>query len=180
MTLRTPSQTIGPFFHVGLKWEGGEKVAFAAPGDRIVLTGRVFDGAGNPIADALIETWQAGPDGKVPGIGTAPTPAGYSRAATDGEGRYTIETLMPGACAGADGEKLPPQIHVTMFARGLLKALRTRVFLADADAVRSDPLARAAGARVATLMAIADAKAPGTWRWDIRLQGKDETAFIEP
>lgn len=180
MTLRTPSQTIGPFFHVGLKWEGGEKVAFAIPGERIVLTGRVFDGAGNPVADALIETWQAGPDGKVPGAGTVPKPSGYSRVATDGEGRYTIETLMPGACAGAGGEKLPPQVHVTIFARGLLKAVRTRVFLADADTVRNDPLARAAGPRVATLMAVPDAKAPGTWRWDIRLQGKDETAFIEP
>ena len=180
MTLRTPSQTIGPFFHVGLKWEGGDNVAFAIPGERIVLTGRVFDGAGNAIADALIETWQAGPDGKVPAAGTAPKPSGYSRAATDGEGRYSIETLMPGACTGAGGEKLPPQVHVTIFARGLLKALRTRVFLADAEAVRNDPLARAAGARVATLLASPDARAPGTWRWDIRLQGKEETAFIEP
>ena len=180
MTLRTPSQTIGPFFHVGLKWEGGNKIAFAVPGERIVLTGCVFDGAGNPIADALIETWQAGPDGNVPGLGTEPKPSGCSRAATDGEGRYTIDTLMPGSCTAAGGEKFPPQIHVTIFARGLLKALRTRVFLADAESVKNDPLARAAGSRAATLIAAKDAKERGTWRWDIRLQGKDETAFIEP
>ena len=180
MHIRTPSQTIGPFFHVGLKWEGGEKVAFEAAGERIVLTGRVDDGAGNAVADALIETWQAGPDGKAPAPGSKATPSGYGRAATDAEGRYTIETLMPGACTGAGGEHYAPQIHVTIFARGLLKALRTRVFLADAAAVKDDPLAQAAGPRVGTLIAAQDAASPGTWRWDVRLQGKDETAFIEP
>ncbi len=179
MAIRTPSQTIGPFFHVGLKWEEGEKVAFESRGERITLTGRVHDGAGNPIADALIETWQAGPDGRAPVPGSAARVTGYSRAATDADGRYTIETVMPGACAGAGGEKLPPQIHVTIFARGLLKALRTRVFLAEPAAVTGDPLARAAGPRVDTLIALRDAKDSGTWRWDVRFQGKDETAFIE-
>lgn len=180
MNIRTPSQTIGPFFHVGLKWEGGEKVAFETQGERIVLTGRVQDGAGNAVADALIETWQAGPDGNAPAPGSAASVTGYSRAATDADGRYSIETLMPGACIGADGDKFPPQIHVTIFARGLLKALRTRVFLAEPAAVKDDPLARAAGSRAGTLIAVRDSKEPGTWRWDVRFQGKDETVFIEP
>ncbi len=179
MAIRTPSQTIGPFFHVGLKWEGGEKVAFQTAGTPLVLTGRVYDGSGAVIADALIETWQAGPDGAAPRGGPSAKAAGYSRAATDSEGRYRIETLMPGACTGPGGENYPPQIHVTIFARGLLKALRTRAILADAESARTDPLVQAAGARAATLIAARDPKNAGTWHWDIRFQGKDETAFID-
>jgi protocatechuate 3,4-dioxygenase alpha subunit len=179
MTVRTPSQTIGPFFHVGLKWDGGAHVAFASAGEKIVLTGRVFDGSGAVVADALIETWQADAAGKMPVAVTGEKPHGYSRVATDAEGRYRIETIMPGACVGAAGEKYAPQIHVTVFARGLLKAVRTRVLLATAGDARDDPLARAAGQRAATLIAAKDAKDAGTWHWDIRLQGKDETVFIE-
>lgn len=179
MVVRTPSQTIGPFFHVGLKWDDGSRVEFGSVGEKVVLTGLVYDGSGTPVADALFETWQADPGGKAPGAGVAAKPFGYSRIATDSEGRYTIETLMPGACIGALGEKFAPQIHVTIFARGLLKAVRTRVFLATPEAIKEDPLGRAAGARAATLSAVRDAKDPGIWRWDVRLQGKDETAFIE-
>lgn len=179
MSLRTPSQTVGPFFHVGLKWEDGNRIAFAVTGTRVMLTGQVYDGAGALVADALIETWQAGPDGKAPTNAPGAKPAGYGRAGTDAEGRYSIETVMPGACTGPGGEKYAPQLQVTIFARGLLKALHTRVFLAEPEAIKDDPLARAAGARAATLTAKRDAADPQTWRWDIRLQGKDETVFIE-
>ena len=178
MITRTPSQTVGPFFHVGLKWDGGEMVSFSGPGERITLTGRVYDGAGEPIADALVETWQADPSGKVPGPGDTGRACGYSRVATDANGRYSIDTLMPGACSGPAGEKYGPQINVTIFARGLLKAVRTRVFLAAPESIREDPLARAAGQRAATLIATRDASDPKVWRWDVRLQGKDETVFI--
>ena len=179
MTLRTPSQTIGPFFHVGLKWEEGAKVVFPVAGERIVLTGRVYDGSGAAVSDALIETWQAGPDGKAPGGLSVAKASGYSRAATDADGRYAIETLMPAPCTGKGGENYAPQIHVTIFARGLLKALRTRVLLGDPEVVKRDPLARAAGPRASTLAATQDANEVAVWRWDVRLQGKDETAFIE-
>jgi protocatechuate 3,4-dioxygenase, alpha subunit len=179
MAPRTPSQTIGPFFHVGLKWEGGEKVAFAAPGERIVLTGRVFDGSGAVVSDAMIETWQADTGGKVPGAG--PDKAfGCSRVNTDADGRYTVETSMPGACTGPNGEKYAPQIHVTIFSRGLLKALRTRVLLASPERAAADPLVSAAGPRASTVIASRDEKNPSLWHWDIRLQGANETAFIEP
>ena len=178
MPIRTPSQTIGPFFHVGLQWKDGHSVLFSGPGESIVLTGCVYDGAGAPMADALVETWQADPAGKVPGTGDAARPYGYSRAATASDGRFSVETVMPGACAGSGGEKHAPQISVTIFARGLLKAVRTRVFVASSDAARDDPLIRAAGPRSATLMAIRDGKDPGIWHWDVRLQGKDETVFI--
>jgi protocatechuate 3,4-dioxygenase alpha subunit len=179
MVVRTPSQTIGPFFHVGLKWDEGDKVAFGSVGEKVILTGLVYDGSGALVADALVETWQADPTGKVPAGGASAKPYGYSRTATDSNGRFTIETLMPGACSGPSGEKYAPQVHVTIFARGLLKAVRTRVFLAAPEAIKDDPLARAAGARAATLIATQDAKDASVWRWDIRLQGKGETAFIE-
>lgn len=178
MSMRTPSQTIGPFFHVGLKWESGQDVVFAQEGERITLTGCVYDGEGAPIADALLETWQADAAGRAPGGGDPLRPYGYSRVATDAAGRYKVETCMPGACSGPDGAKYAPQINVTLFARGLLKAVRTRVFLAPAAAVQEDPLARAAGARVKTLIATRDAGDARTWRWDVRLQGADETVFI--
>jgi protocatechuate 3,4-dioxygenase, alpha subunit len=179
MALRTPSQTIGPFFHVGLKWEGGDKVAFATPGERIVLTGRVYDGSGAVVSDAMIETWQADAGGKVPGAG--PDAAfGCSRVNTDADGRYAVETSMPGACTGPNGEKYAPQIHVTIFSRGLLKALRTRVVLASPASAADDPLVRAAGPRASTVIASRDEKTPSVWHWDIRLQGANETAFIEP
>jgi protocatechuate 3,4-dioxygenase alpha subunit len=154
-------------------------VQFAGSGEKIILTGCVYDGAGTPIADAMVETWQADPAGKVPGAGAAARAYGYSRAMTGSDGRYTVETLMPGVCTGAGGENYAPQVNVTIFARGLLKAVRTRVFVAAADAVKDDPLARAARPRLATLIAARDAQDPKVWRWDVRLQGKDETAFIE-
>jgi protocatechuate 3,4-dioxygenase alpha subunit len=179
MIVRTPSQTIGPFFHVGLKWENGNQVELGSPGEQIVLTGHIYDGAGAIVTDALIETWQADSTGKIPGAGSAGKAQGYSRAATDEAGMFTIETLMPGACRGPAGEAYAPQLHVTLFARGLLKAVRTRVFMASREAIKDDPLAHAAGPRAATLIAAKDARDPKIWRWDVRLQGKDETVFIE-
>ncbi len=179
MAVRTPSQTVGPFFHVGLKWEEGDKVTFASPGEQVVLTGRVYDGAGAVVADALLETWQADPGGKVPVAGPGDKAAGYGRAGTDSEGRFSITTSMPGAVEGPKGEHYAPQVQLTVFARGLLKPVKTRVFLAEAQAIKDDPLARAAGARAATLIAKRDPKDPKVWHWDVRLQGKDETAFIE-
>ena len=179
MTIRTPSQTIGPFFHVGLKWDDGGKVPFSGPGERIRLTGRVYDGSGAPVADALLETWQTDASGNVPVAGEADRACGYGRVATDADGNYTLDTLMPGACSGPGQKNYVPQINVTIFARGLLKAVRSRVFLAAADAVKDDPLARAAGGRAKTLVAVRDAQDSKLWRWDVRLQGKDETVFIE-
>lgn len=179
MTIRTPSQTIGPFFHVGLKWEDGHRVALEPGGEKVVLTGTVYDGAGALVADALVETWQADPGGNVPGTGAGPKPQGYGRSGTDRKGKYLIETSMPGARTASGGDSYVPQIHVTIFARGLLKAVRTRVFLASPDQVKDDPLGRAAGGRASTLIALRDGSDRSLWRWDIRLQGKGETVFIE-
>ncbi len=165
---RTPSQTIGPFFHEALRWTDGDRVSFAAPGSAFVLAGRILDGAGEPVADAMIETWQRLPDGS-PAAGSD-GPHGFGRIETGRDGGYRLKTAIADAQA--------PYIDVTIFARGLLKPLRTRVHLAGADAARADPLlAPIAGSpRLATLVAT-PAGAAGL-RWDIRLQGEGETVFF--
>jgi protocatechuate 3,4-dioxygenase alpha subunit len=168
---RTPSQTVGPFFHEALRWPDGGKVTFAEAGERIVLAGRVIDGAGNPVGDALIETWQLSPQGTTPAPATGDArPHGFGRVETAQDGTFRIETLMPGGAA--------PCIEVSLFARGLLKALRTRVYFAAEDRVRADPVLRGLSGsdRVRTLLA--QAAAPGEYRWEMRLQGPGETVFF--
>ena len=177
----TPSQTVGPFFARDLLWKDGGIVLFPGGGDRITLTGCVFDGSGAPIFDALFETWQADPSGKFPSGHDGARPYGYGRVSTDTEGRYVIETVKPGSYKGPSGESYAPQISVAIFARGLLKALHTRVFLAPLDLVKDDPLARAIGdpERLRTLVATPDTRDPKTYRWDVRLRGAGEAVFIE-
>lgn len=177
----TPSQTVGPFFARDLLWKDGGTVLFPGRADRITLTGSVFDGNGAPIHDALFETWQADPSGAVPSGHDGARPYGYGRVSTDAEGRYAIETVVPGPFKGPAGERYAPQISVAIFARGLLKALHTRVFIAAPDVVKDDPLARAIGdpARLQTLIASRDAKDPKLYRWDVRLRGAGETVFLE-
>lgn len=167
MAERTPSQTVGPFFHEALRWKDGGKVPLAGDGRPVVLTGRITDGAGAPVADALIETWQLPPDGTAAASGN---PRGFGRVETGHDGTFRVETRMPPGNA--------PFLEVTLFARGLLKPLRTRVYLAPENAVRAEPLlaAVAASPRLATLVAhpVADAE----YRWDVRLQGEGETVFF--
>jgi len=177
----TPSQTVGPFFARDLLWKDGGIVLFPGGGDRITLTGCVFDGNGAPIFDALFETWQADPSGKFPSGHDGARPYGYGRVSTDTEGRYAIETVKPGSYKGPNGESYAPQISVAIFARGLLKALHTRVFLAPLDLVKDDPLARAIGdpERLRMLVATPDPRDPKIYRWDVRLRGAGEAVFIE-
>ena len=181
MATPTPSQTVGPFFPPGLVWNEGGRVLFPGHAERITLTGRVLDGAGAAVDGALLETWQADAGGTVPGQGTGARPYGYARVFTSADGGYRIETVRPGAYTAPDGERYAPQLSVLVFARGLLKPVRTRVFLSELDAIKDDPLARAIGDadRLRTLVAARDASDPRTYRWDIRLQGAAETVFIE-
>jgi protocatechuate 3,4-dioxygenase alpha subunit len=168
---RTPSQTIGPFFHEGLRWKDAEKVAFAETGQAIVLTGRVLDGAGEPVGDAMIETWQLSPRGRAPAAAAgASRPHGFARVETAKDGSFRIETLLPGGPA--------PFLDVAIFARGLLKPLRTRAYLAREEMVRADPAlaAIAASPRVKTLVALS--AGDNAYRWDVRLQGDGETVFF--
>jgi protocatechuate 3,4-dioxygenase, alpha subunit len=181
MAKATPSQTIGPFFARELIWSDGGKVTFAGQGERVTLTGRVLDGSGAPVIDALFETWQADAAGQLPSGSEGARPYGYGRVSTGSDGGYAIDTVMPGSFRGPGGETYASQLSVTIFARGLLKGVQTRVFLAPLDAIKDDPLARAVGDpdRLRTLIAARDPGNPKIYRWDVRLQGAGETVFIE-
>lgn len=168
---RTPSQTVGPFFHEALRWKDGGRATFDEAGERVVLVGRITDGAGEPVPDALVEAWQVSPSGQVAETGASATrPAGFARVQTDRDGRFRIETLMPGGAI--------PHLEVAILGRGLLKALRTRAYLAPEAAVRADPALAAlrASPRLATL--VATRAADSQFRWDVRLQGDGETVFF--
>jgi protocatechuate 3,4-dioxygenase alpha subunit len=169
---RTPSQTIGPFFHEGLRWPEAGHVRLAEAGKRILITGRMIDGAGDPVGDAMMETWQRSPTGSAPAPATgASVPCGFGRLETAKDGTFRIETSMPGGDA--------PFLDVSIFARGLLKALRTRVYLAEEATVRRDPVLApiAASPRLRTL--VAAPTGDGAYRWDVRLQGEGETVFLD-
>jgi len=170
MTQRSASQTIGPFFHLGLRWRDGGKVAFPAKGERVVLAGRIFDGAGKAVGDALVETWQAAPAGAKGAARGKSNPFGFGRVETGKDGRFRIETSMPAGDA--------PSIDISIFARGLLKPLRTRVYLAPREKVQSDPQMKAlAGSRRLDTL-IAKPTGRTEYRWDVRLQGEGETVFF--
>ncbi len=163
----TPGQTVGPFFAFGLEYAGDSELVPAEHPDAITLRGRVLDGAGEPVPDALVELWQAGPDGRVvQQAGSlrrdAETFTGWGRCGTDAAGRYAFTTLPTGA----------PFLALTVLARGLLDRLVTRAYLPDAAA---DPFLRGLGDRHRSLLATRD---EGGFVFDIRLQGDDETVFL--
>ena len=184
MTLpQTPSQTIGPFFAVGLPWgDGPDVVAAGAPG-AIRVGGTVTDGAGDPVPDALVETWQADPAGRFAHPDDPRGPAGrsfrgFGRCPTDAEGRWAVRTLKPGPLPAPDGGVEAPHLDVSVFARGLLGRLVTRIYFPDeADANAADPLlVSIADPRVrGRLVAVADGDG---LRFDIHLQGVQETPFL--
>ncbi len=175
----TPGQTVGPFFHDALPFAGDrEIVPPGAPGS-VRLHGHVYDGAGNPVPDALLEIRQAGRDGVVPratgSLRRAGSPfTGWGRSSTDPAGRYWFSTLEPGPA----GAQPVPFFAVTVFARGLLHRLFTRAYLpADEQALATEPLLSAlAPERRSTLLARREDD--GSLRFDVYLQGPQETVFL--
>ncbi len=183
----TPSQTVGPYFAIGLPWELGPfAVPDGTPG-AIRITGVVYDGAGIPVPDALIETWQADPDGRFADLhsyGEQSQLAGFRGFARcgqeDGDGSFEIVTVKPGRVPGPahPGESMQaPHIDVSVFARGMLNRCVTRVYVADeADANASDVVLMSVPTeRRGTLVAAA---VEGGYRFDIHLQGPGETVFF--
>lgn len=188
----TPSQTVGPFLAIGLPWPDGPYVVPDGTPGAITISGRVLDGAAEPVPDALIETWQADPDGRfahpddprgAPGRRAAGAAfRGFGRCPTDAAGRYHIVTLRPGTLPGPDGGTEAPHLDVSVFARGLLDRVVTRIYFPDeTEANAADPVLSALDdGRAATLVATADpGGAAGQFRFDIRLQGGRETVFFE-
>jgi protocatechuate 3,4-dioxygenase, alpha subunit len=153
----TSSQTIGPFWHPLADPALADLTRLGATGEAIELYGQVLDGSGAPITDACVELWQATP--------AAPGFLGWGRCASDARGGFAFRTLAPDAHA--------PYLAIAILARGLVKPLWTRVYLADTNDALLAPLP---AARRATLLAQPE---PPRWRWDIRLQGDGETVFLD-
>ncbi len=181
----TPSQTVGPYFHLGLDWPGANRlVADDTPGQHIVIQGQVLDGDGVPVPDALVEIWQADDQGRYcDGHGDGhggDAGAGFrgaGRTAVDGDGRFLFETVKPGGVDDAAGRQAP-HVNLALFARGLLVHLYTRIYFEDeAAANATDPvLAQVPDARRATLVARREGD---HYTFDIHLQGAQETVFFD-
>jgi protocatechuate 3,4-dioxygenase alpha subunit len=200
----TASQTVGPFFEPCLLRDGACRNVLTRPetiGEHIRVEGRVIDGDGTPVPDALIEIWQADAHGRYnhpADKGTAPPDpdfTGFGRSGSAEDGSYWFDTIKPGPVPFDAQQWQAPHIVVTIFARGLLNHLVTRLYFADEPANASDPIlqyvpdarrptllaTRAVGTRfIASGNASGDApeNAPAVYRFDIILQGKGETVFF--
>ena len=187
--LLTPTQTVGPFFSDCLLRAGAlcnTLVGAETPGERIRITGRVLDGDGQPVPDAMVEIWQANAAGRYnhPADGRDlpldPGYTGFGRTGTDESGAFWFETIKPGPVPFDATRQQAPHISVTMFARGLLNHLLTRLYFADEAANAADPvLARVPAERRATLVARrSDVDGTPVYTFDLVLQGTDETVFF--
>ena len=181
----TPFQTIGPFFHHALLFKGGEVlVEEGTSGQQIVIEGTVRDGAGAPVGEALIEIWQANAAGRYnhpADVGDRPldtTFDGFGRTPTDESGRFSFVTIKPGSVPDLSGQPQAPHVLVSIVARGILTRLTTRIYFDDEPANETDPiLGLVPVERRPTLVAHRDAD--GRYRFDIRLQGDNETVFFD-
>jgi protocatechuate 3,4-dioxygenase alpha subunit len=179
----TPPQTVGPFLSIGLSWPAGRFVVPAGTPGAITISGVLRDGAGEPVLDGLVETWQADPDGRFdhPADPRRGAPVvegfrGFGRCATDpGTGAFEIVTVKPGAL----GDGQAPHVDVSVFARGLLDRVVTRMYFPDEEAANAaDPLlASLPPERAATL--VARAAGEGRLEFDVHLQGGRETVFLQ-
>jgi protocatechuate 3,4-dioxygenase alpha subunit len=183
----TPSQTVGPFLHIALDWPDGPFVVPDGTPGAFWIAGRVFDGAGEPVVDGLIETWQCGPDGRFaheddPRGGSEPVIAGFrgfGRSATDADGRFAILTVKPGVLPAGNGDDEAPHLDVSVFARGLLDRVVTRIYFPDeTDANAADPVLRAIADPALRSTLVAAPADGGALRFDIHLQGEHETVFF--
>ena len=181
----TSSQTIGPYLHIGMTWLVDENMApDGVSGERVTLEGRMIDADGTPVNDAMVEIWQANAHGKYAhpedarDLPIEKSFSGFGRVYTDEDGRFRVRTVKPGRVPGPDGTLQAPHLNVTIFMRGLLRHLITRVYFPgddhDADAV----LARVPAGRRETLIA-RRGDAAGALTWNVVLQGDGETVFFD-
>lgn len=186
MSLRgSTSQTIGPYLRIGLEWMVIEDVAPAGvAGERVRIEGRVTDADGKPVNDAAVEIWQANSHGRYASPEDTqdkplePAFRGYGRSLTDDSGTFRFRTIKPGRVPGPDGKPQAPHLVVTIFMRGLLKQLVTRMYFPDDAANAADPVLNLVPAeRRGTL--VAKKRADGVLEWNVVLQGKNETAFFD-
>lgn len=194
----TPSQTAGPYVHIGLApgaagfktfdrelgWVIAEE---GVPGERISVEGVVYDGLGNPVKDVLLEVWQADSNGSYPhaedpkGGKCAPGFRGWGRVITDFDtGVWKFDTIKPGQVPGRAGSTQAPHITLWLVSRGINIGLHTRMYFPEDEAAhKTDPVLNSIEQRVRVKTLIAKQTGPGLYRFDIHLQGADETVFID-
>ena len=182
----TTSQTVGPYFKIGLEWLNRDNLAGeGVSGERVTIQGRVLDGDGVPVPDAFIEIWQANAHGKYahpedeqdkpmePGF------LGYGRIPTGKDGVFRFTTIKPGPVPGPNGKEQAPHLVVSVFMRGLLKRLTTRIYFPDSRNAADPILNLVEPARRSTLIAKNAAGRPGELEWNVVLQGAEETVFFD-
>lgn len=183
--IATGSQTIGPFFAVGLTTNTalGRVAPADAKGEHIRLIVRVLDAEAKPVSDSMLELWQADASGRYchpEAGGEAAAFHGFGRLPTDAAGECVFETVRPGRVPAPRGGLQAPHINVTVFSRGMLLHLYTRIYFAgDAANAEDEVLALVPEERRPTLMAEPDPQQPGTWRFTLRLCGDRETVFFD-
>jgi protocatechuate 3,4-dioxygenase alpha subunit len=183
----TTSQTVGPYFKIGFSPLYRDELAGPeVRGERITIEGRVFDGEGRPVPDAVLELWQADTNGKYASPSALESrPAertffGFGRIPTDDEGAFRFSTIRPGSVAGPGETKQAPHIVVSIFMRGLLTRLVTRIYFFDETANEKDAVLQLVEPqRRGSLMAMPVAGNAGLWEWNVNLQGERETVFFD-
>lgn len=193
MMTQSPSQTIGPYFALGLVRKGDKVITNVlisekTAGERIRIEGCVFDGEGRPVEDAMIEIWQANKHGRYnhpldeQDKPLDPDFMGHGRAGTDPNGKYWFETIKPGSTMGPNNTTQSPHINAIVFARGMLVHAFTRIYFDNEAANQNDPVLMSIEdeARRNTLIAQREASDGRTvYRFDIHLQGENETVFFD-
>jgi protocatechuate 3,4-dioxygenase, alpha subunit len=183
----TTSQTVGPFFSIGLTWIQKDNLAgLGVSGEQITIQGRVLDGDNNPVPDALLEIWQADHQGNyaqgTEQQGERHTEGfqGFGRIPTDENGKFRFMTIKPGPVPCPDGTTQAPHIAVSVFARGLLRRLVTRIYFPEEAGNANDfVLNLVEPARRGTLMARRASGQSGAFEWNVILQGDEETVFFD-
>jgi protocatechuate 3,4-dioxygenase, alpha subunit len=185
----TPSQTVGPFFHPALLHEGwNDLTGRGATGERIVIDGRVLDGDGAPVNDAMIEIWQANAAGRYDHPEdrqekpSDPNFHGFGRVGTGKDGTFRFRTIKPGPVPGRGDAVQAPHLNLSIFARGLLKRLVTRIYFPGEPLNSSDPLLSGLPHESRATLIARPAGRDGTeraLRFDIVLQGNGETVFLD-
>jgi protocatechuate 3,4-dioxygenase alpha subunit len=182
----TPSQTVGPYFVIGCdRLKTSELAGPGVSGERVEIHGRVIDGDGVGVPDAMLEVWQANSAGKyahpedTQDKAIEPGFRGFGRIPTDEKGGFRFSTIKPGPVPGPGGRPQAPHIVVSVFMRGLLRRLVTRIYFPDAAANEEDPVLRyVEPARRRTLIA-KKAGMTGGLEWNVVLQGEQETVFFD-
>jgi protocatechuate 3,4-dioxygenase, alpha subunit len=180
----TPSATVGPYLSIGLTWQDGvDAVEPGTPG-AIWLRGTVYDGNGDPVTDAMVETWQADPDGRFDhpddprGASAHPGFRGFGRAQTVNGGAYAIRTLKPGRVPDGEGGLQAPHVDVSVFARGLLDRVVTRIYFGDEPEANAEDAVLASLPDDAARQTLIARPTDDGYRLDIHLQGEHETVFF--